>query len=159
MRPRTTNAPDCGIVYTLAAMLRNQAAADRALRLGPELLPAGPARAVAAFVLTGDDAPIRALTGDDRREADELGAAVVRCTVPGDDAEWAWHLVGLLAERRHLPLLASTLRWAADRVEDRVPLRHVRRCVEGAFRIAEGGDDAASAELLGAGSRGLGVAA
>ncbi|MBX3408128.1 MAG: hypothetical protein KF869_15340 [Phycisphaeraceae bacterium] len=147
--------PDTLTMYGLSAMLRHPAAADRAMRHGPELLPAGPARAVATLILTGDRRPLDWLSRDARRNANALGRAVLRCTVPGLDEEWAVYLVDLLAQDRHLPLLAVTLRWAADRVMAGVPLRHLRRCIDDALRLAEGLDDRTNATLLG----GMGVAA
>lgn len=155
-----TDAPDPTVtLYALASMLRHAVAADRARRLGPDLFPDDASRAVAALILTGSAARLEALNPAERRAADALGRAVVACGVPGADAGWALHLVNLLARERSLPLLASTLRWAADRIDERVPLAHLLRCVTDAFRVVEEGDDAYSEEAESLPSAGLGVAA
>jgi hypothetical protein len=46
--------------------------------------------------------------------------------------------VQIQAERQFQPLLASALRWAADRVEQGVSMAYVRRVVGHGFDIAEG---------------------
>lgn len=155
-----TSAPDPAVtLYALASMLRHAPAAERARRLGPDLFPDNPSRAVAALILTGSTARLETLSTAERRAANALGREVVACGVPGPDAGWAVYLVGLLARERSLPLLASTLRWAADRIDERVPLAHVRRCLADAFRVAESGNDTVSADRESLPSEGLGVAA
>lgn len=135
-------------VYALSSMLRDQDAAAAAMALGLQLFPGRPARAVAALVLTGSTRPLERLGPAERLEADELGRAVVRCGVPGDDRRWARHLVDTLAQTRLVGIVADTLRWAADGLEAGRPVRAVYAAVESTMRLLLGELPATAAALL-----------
>ena len=148
---------DVLLVYAASAMLRHPAAAELAVQLGPGIVPRDEhwdtVRAVLAVILEGATEPAESLPPSQREEARELACAVLRCGVPGDDERWAVHLVRLLAESRHRPLLSQMLRWSAQRVIERAPLTQLRRNIDRAFALAMGEhDDLSALALSGAGA-------
>lgn len=143
---------DVLLVYAASAMLRHAAAAELARRLGPGLVPEDEhedtVRAVLTVILEGRTGSVESLLPAQRTEARELACAVLRCGVPGDDERWAVHLVRLLAESRHRPLLSQMLRWSAQRVQEEAPLPRLRRQIDFAFALAMGEHDDLSALVL-----------
>jgi hypothetical protein len=129
--------PDDLVVFTIRSIALFPAVRDLAWHLGSELFEDEAARVLVSWLLTGaiptDPGPrLCARLGLLLREA-------LLTTVPSaDDPEWGVHLLALLAEREHRPLLAATLRWAASGVEEGLPLRYLKRRVHEAFAVAEG---------------------
>lgn len=139
---------DCGLLYALNGMRRFEAAKNRAADLGPDLFPPGAARWVAATIITGDALiPPLSLDHSVRTEIQSLVREMNFTTLPHDEA-WAVYLVNLLAEHSHVPLLAGSLRWAANEVEQRRTLRWIRQKVNEAFDVAQGIDATTSAILF-----------
>jgi hypothetical protein len=106
-------------------------------RLGDELFPRGAYRYAATALVRGSPPDGFWLTARDRALLSVIRQEVQRTTIP-DTEEWGIRLVQIQAERQFQPLLASALRWAADRVEQGVSMAYVRRVVGHGFDIAEG---------------------
>lgn len=128
----------------LSAMSRSTAACELAARIGPTLFPAGPERAMATFLITGDRNIVdRWLQGtpEERDLMLELLYEVEHYNPFGNDREWPVALVRNQARRSSAPLLAAQLRWAADQIESGGPEHRIEREIHRAFRIAEGTAD------------------
>ncbi len=134
-KPITTTT-DYLLIMSIRALLYS-GARTLATALGPDLYPAGPARFLARVLIVDPAPDLHALPPRRRAQVSELLGEVERTTIP-DDEGWAVHIVRVLAERRYAPILASSLRWAADEVERGASVRWLRLRMVEAFDIAEG---------------------
>lgn len=133
-----TEHPDDLVVFALRSISLFASSRRLAWHLGPELFRSPAAQMLAGCLLTGEPLP-QDPGGRHGPEMRRLIAGIASATVPSrDDPEWGLHMVRLLAEREHLPILAATLRWAADAVLAGVPPWFVLRRVVEAFAAAMG---------------------
>lgn len=123
--------------YALSAILWWPAARALAEKLGPSLFPAGAARSIGSVIVNGSPWNPTGVGARFRREAVAFIDALERTRIPASE-DHARHLVRLLAEDRHVELLADTLLWAAGAVRQRMRLSWVLARVVEAFWIAEG---------------------
>lgn len=111
---------DCLHIYALSAMLRHTAARDivRDAWWGRDLFPVGPERILAYSLVTGNWKPVEESISMRAGSYSRMGiliAAVERTLVPGDDAEWAAHLVRILSKRRWQAIASTEIgRMAKD---------------------------------------------
>lgn len=139
---------DCGLMYALNGMRRFEAARRRADQLGPELFPPGAPRWIAASIITGDPLePPSEMEAATRSEVSAILRDMGFSSLPHTE-KWAVYLINLLAEARHVPLVSSSLRWAADEADNRRPLLWLRKKVNEAFDVALGIDVERSALLF-----------
>lgn len=138
------NVVDIRIVYTLNAIIKYPAARDLVRLHPPEIFPAGAARSIASAIVAGVPWTPAMVTAGFSHEAREIIRELEQTQIPFDEA-WALHLIRLLVEDAHLPILAEQLRWVALRVEGATvpPLRWLKRQIDLAFTVAMGEEVAA----------------
>ncbi len=128
---------DYPIALVLSGMMRFALVLAKVRRLHEDLFPRGPYQVLARAIITGGSPDTSLLSVSDRELLQTTVELLVFMQIP-DSEEWGLRLVGVQAERRHLPLLVAALRWAADEAEETHRLEHIYKHVDHAFRIARG---------------------
>jgi hypothetical protein len=126
---------ECLEVYAVNAALRYQEAEDLLRRLGPALFATDPVRRIVRASVFGMNE--RPPLERDRAETEAFLQDLGGCTIP-DGPALAVRLIHILAELRHLLILADQLGWASDQIRHGRRVVFVRDRVADAFAIALG---------------------